>query len=310
MASLKTKEIAHGVFHLPLSSVNAYLVGDARNWILLDSGFPGKAPVIKKAAEALFGSGTRPAAIVLTHGHPDHVGSTEALAEEWNVKVYAHQAEMPFLSGRAQYPPPDSTAPGFLATISRFFPRLNVNLGNRLATIEESEPFPGLSGWRAIYTPGHTPGHVSFYRESDGVLLAGDAIATVNGDSLLSSLRHKQQVCRPGTPTTTDWPQARASVIKLAALRPGLLAAGHGVPMLNSKSQLQQLADHFTFPSHGRYVAEPARVDEKGLTVLPPAPFDQAPSIAASVLVAGVAVGVGALYSKFGKYVPKPKRTT
>ncbi len=307
MAS-STKEIARGVFHLPLSVVNAYFVGDKGNWFLVDSGFPGKAPLIKKAAEARFGAGAHPTAIILTHGHPDHVGSAQALAEQWNVQVFAHPAEMPFLSGRAQYPPLDPTAPGFLATISRFFPPVDVNLGSRLTAMDEFNPFPGLPGWKAIHTPGHSPGHIAFFRESDGVLLAGDAITTVNTESLLSILRKKKEVCRPATPATTDWPQARASVIKLAALRPGLLAAGHGVPMLNSKSQLQQLADHFTFPSHGRYVTEPVRVDEKGLTVLPPAPVDQAPGIAASVVVAGLAVGVGALYSKFGKYVPKPKR--
>ncbi len=75
--------------------------------------------------------------------------------------------------------------------------------------------------------------------------------------------------------------------------------------MLNSKGQLQQLAQHFTFPTHGRYVNEPIRTDEKGLMVLPPAPDDQMPGIATSVLVAGAAVGVGALYLKFGKYLPK-----
>ena len=67
----------------------------------------------------LFGHGNRPAAILLTHGHFDHVGALKTLAEEWDVPVYAHTLELPYLTGRSSYPPPDpSVGGGAMAAMS------------------------------------------------------------------------------------------------------------------------------------------------------------------------------------------------
>lgn len=89
-----------------------------RNWVLVDTGLPGTASVIRRAAAKRFGRNARPAAIVLTHGHFDHAGSAVTLAEEWDVPVFAHPNEMPFLSGRQSYPPPDALIGGFMALSS------------------------------------------------------------------------------------------------------------------------------------------------------------------------------------------------
>ncbi len=105
-----------------------------------------------------------------------------------------------------------------------------------------------LEGWQTLETPGHTPGHVSFFRPADGVLLAGDALTTMDLDSFWGTLAKRPRVCRPPVPATGDWVRARESVRLLAALRPSVIAAGHGVPMKDAADALQELADHFTIP--------------------------------------------------------------
>lgn len=270
------QEIARDVAVVSMSLVNAYLVGDRQSWVLIDSGTPGSADTIQQAADARFGTASRPRAIVLTHGHFDHAGSAKQLAAAWNVKVYAHRLERPYLTGRSLYPPPDPSAPGVFAILSRFFPAKPVTVDEYYSELVAGTlPELRLADWQFIETPGHTPGHVSFFRRSDSTLLAGDALTTVNVDNALDLITKRQQVCRPPTPATTDWPQARKSVQALNALRVRLIAAGHGVPMSLAADQLAELAKNFPIPEHGRYVPEPARADETGVTYLPPKPPDR-----------------------------------
>src|SRR5581483_1911970 len=105
----------------------------------------------------------------------------------------------------------------------------------------------------------------------------------------------RKQLSRPPAPATTDWPAARRSVQAMAALRPRLIASGHGLPMSDVADRLQELADHFPIPEKGRYVREPVRADENGITYLPPAPPDALPKIAGGVAAGVLAAGVGAL---------------
>ncbi len=296
------QEIARDVAVVPMMIVNAYFIGNPQNWVLVDSGTPGNAKKIQQTAEARFGPTARPKAIILTHGHFDHAGSAGDLAKRWDVKVYAHRLERPFLNGNSPYPPMDPTAPGFFSAISRFFPSRTASIEDRLADLNGSLPELGLSDWEAIDTPGHTPGHVSFFRRSDGVLLAGDAFATVNMDNLLMLLTKKPQIYRPPVPATTDWQKARAAVQSLAALRPRVIGAGHGSPMTDSADELENLAANFPVPEHGRYVKQPARFDENGITYLPPAPPDNAPKVAAGVAIGALLTVAGVSLLKKPRY--------
>ena len=102
-------EVTPGVAFMRCAMVNVAVIGDRSGWILLDAALPGYAGAIQEAAAQRFGAHSRPDAIVLSHGHFDHVGSLEALLDTWDVPVYAHRLELPYLTGRSPYPPPDPT---------------------------------------------------------------------------------------------------------------------------------------------------------------------------------------------------------
>jgi glyoxylase-like metal-dependent hydrolase (beta-lactamase superfamily II) len=288
-------EIASGVACLPVSIANVYLVGDrGSDWILVDAGVAGSARTIREAAEARFGPNAKPSCIVLTHGHMDHAGSALDLATRWDVPIFAHALELPYLTGKSVYPPTDPTAPGFLSFVTRFFPPQGFDFGDRVRPFEEGK-FP-LRNWTWHHTPGHSPGHTAFFRSTDATLLAGDAFATVNLDSLLDILSKKQQVSRPTTPATCDWKAAAESVKKLDALNPLTFGCGHGVPMSGPEAaaELEYFAYHFPFPSHGRYAHQPAETDEGGVVRLPPPPPDKAPGVAGAL---GIATLSGVMFA-------------
>src|SRR5690625_1838978 len=173
-------EIAPDVLCVRSLIVNFYIVGKAGaqsgDWVLIDTGLGMSAKHIFQAVDERFGRGSIPKAIVLTHGHFDHVGSVIQLANQWNVPVYAHALELPFLTGQQDYPPGDPQVDaGLIARMSPFFPHQAINLGDRVKPLPEDGSIPPMPDWRWIHTPGHAPGHVSLFRDSDRVLLAGDA---------------------------------------------------------------------------------------------------------------------------------------
>lgn len=288
--------IAPDVGWLPVSFVNVYFIGrPGGGWTLVDAGLPGAAARIREAAEARFGAGARPECIVLTHGHFDHAGSAFELAEQWDVPIYAHRLELPYLTGRSDYPPPDPTTGGAIGFLSRFMPSRARDLGSRIRELQTSE-VPGVSGWKWLATPGHSPGHISLFRASDRVLLAGDAFATMNMESWSGLLMGRQRLWRAGAPFNTDWSATHASVKELAALRPNVAACGHGIPRADSDlpTRVELFAKRFRSPNYGRYVNEAAQVNENGVVSLPPAPFDPVPyATAGALLLVGMALGAG-----------------
>lgn len=246
-----THEIALDLAYQRLGIVNVVFYGTPsggdRQWVLVDAGLMGTAGLIAGAAAERFGPDSRPAAIIMTHGHFDHVGALESLCERWEAPVYAHELERSYLDGSTAYPPPDPAVGGLMAALSPLYPRGPVDVGERLHTLPADGSVPGMPGWRWLHTPGHTPGHVSLWRETDRTIIAGDAFITTRQESAYAALTQEPELHGPPMYFTPDWSSAHASVEKLAALEPNLAVTGHGRAMRGSEMReaLHRLAREF-----------------------------------------------------------------
>src|SRR5689334_1355971 len=139
-------DIAPGVKGVRILFVNVFALGTpAGGFTLIDAGLYMSAGKIKHWLESHFGKGAKPEAIILTHGHFDHVGAVKELVDEWNVPVYAHPDEFPYLTGHAKYPPPDpSVGGGLMAVMSPLYPRTSADLGGRVQPLPADGSVPTL----------------------------------------------------------------------------------------------------------------------------------------------------------------------
>lgn len=267
-----THEIAPDLAYRRLGIVNVVFWGPPRagdrEWVLIDTGLIGTKGFIRSAAAERFGRDSRPAAIVMTHGHFDHVGALEDLAEEWDAPVYAHPLEHPYLNGQAAYPPGDpSVGGGAMAALARFYPRKPVDVGSRLRALPEDGSVPVMPGWRWVHTPGHSVGHISLWRERNRSMIVGDAFVTTGQESAYAVAVQRAEMHGPPMYFTVEWDKARESVARLAALEPELVITGHGEPMHGAemRTALHRLADEFdsiAIPRRGIYLETPARAED------------------------------------------------
>jgi len=271
------REIAPGIYYKESGKgfyrSNVYFVQSGQSWVLIDASSVKCGEEIEKAAEALFGAGTRPDCILITHDHPDHAGAVLELVRDWKCTVYFHPDEL------------DLAINGTMETMKRYanlldrwviFPLLRFMPRKKLDAMLASQSLkgiaqafepaagvPGLPDWKCIHTPGHTPGHVAFFRSSDGVLIAGDAVLTVNltlGWGILSWMLKKSRPKVSNAPryVAWDWKKAKESTAVLATLEPHVLAAGHGVPMTGGETarELRAFAERFSGHPVGKQAKE------------------------------------------------------
>lgn len=260
--TMEYKQVTSDIVLLNFTLVNAFIVGDPNkgDWVLVDTGLANSKKDIIKVSEEVFGKGSVPKSIILTHGHFDHVGSVIELSKYWDVSVYIHELEIPYVTGKKDYPKGDPTVGGgMIAEMSPLLPNESIDLGNRVKKLPDDNSVPGMDGWRWIHTPGHTPGHISLYRDEDGVIIPGDAFTTLKQESMTSVLTKQKELNGPPAYFTTNWEEAEKSVKTLANLKPSLVIPSHGLPMKDEylNSHLQYLADHFedvAVPDNGRFV--------------------------------------------------------
>ncbi|MBZ9753520.1 MBL fold metallo-hydrolase [Deinococcus sp. HMF7604] len=255
------------VFRVRLPMVNVYFLGtpEGKEWVLVDAGLPGTAGLIERAAQQVYGD-CPPQAIVLTHGHLDHVGALHALLKRWAVPVYNHSLELPFLTGQAAYPFPDPSVGGSMSLLSPVFLPGPFDFRPAVQPLSVEGAVPHLPAWRWLHTPGHASGHISLWRASDRTLIAGDAVVTTRQEWASSAVSMQPVVLRgPPAYYTPNWDAARRSVETLAGLDPELIATGHGHPLLDGDvpTELHRLARQFdqqVRPRRGWYLRHPVSV--------------------------------------------------
>ncbi len=264
-----THEVTSDVAYQRLAIVNVAFVGlpNSQDWVLIDAGPMHSATAIMSAAKERFGD-VAPRAIVMTHGHFDHFGSLEALLEHWNVPVWVHELEAPYFNGSASYPPPDAgVGGGMMALLSPLYPRGPVDVSKNLQLLPNDGSVPPLPGWKWIHTPGHTPGHVSFWRESDKTLIVGDAFITTAQESAYAVAAQKSEMHGPPMYFTQDFDAAKHSVDILCNLEPEIAVVGHGRAMSGQplRDALHQLSREFykvAVPEDGKYVKHPTKAED------------------------------------------------
>lgn len=197
---------------------NTYVLSDEEGLTLIDAGLPRSE---KKTLAYLASLGKSPQdvkRILLTHSDLDHVGGLASLAAATGARTYASQIEAQAIAaGKASR---EANPPGFslqrllFRLVAPFFKARPFQVDEILV---EGQSLPVLGGLRVVETPGHTPGHISFFAPAAGALFCGDSMVS-DGDRLQGS--------RPGL--TWDPEQAAESVRKQAALDARIVCAGHG----------------------------------------------------------------------------------
>lgn len=237
-----TERITDGVSRVADGIVNWYLVEDGGEVALYDAGWPRSWPRVQAALRELGRTPADVTAIVLTHAHPDHLGAAEEARLACGAAVHVCDREVARAHGEAKGSSPFTLVPGLLPALWRpsaaGFVLHAAARGFMFPTwLKDTTPFatgdvlqvPGRP--RAVATPGHTEGHVSFLLEDQGVVLTGDAIATLD---VLTRARGPRLMpdALNGDPQTT-----RASLDVLAGLPAGTLLPGHGDPFTGDPAQ-------------------------------------------------------------------------
>lgn len=255
------KEVGIGIYCYTNQIVNVVMIGfpEFGDWIMVDTGMPKCGKEIIAVANKRFG-GRPPKAILLTHGHFDHVGGIVDMIKEWNVPVYAHPLEFPFLSGKLPYPNPDTSVEGgLLAKISSIYPHEPIDITEHLVPLPFTGSVPFLPRWHWVHVPGHSPGQVAFFREENGLLISADAFITVRQDSFYKVLLQTKELNGPPRYLTTNWNAAEESVKKLHDLHPKIVIPMHGEIMYGEElaAGLKNLAENFkeiAVPHYGKFI--------------------------------------------------------
>lgn len=209
------------------SMVNSYLVEEAGEVTIIDAGLPGYYRDIPRELAAMGRTVADVRALLLTHGHTDHIGFAERLRRERQVPVSVHEADAALARGEVPNP-----AKGFGTTRLRpllgflWFSMLRGGLRTpklrEVATFGDGATLDVPGSPRVVLTPGHTPGSAVLHVASLDALFVGDAFATY---AVTTGARGPQVA-----PFTADAAQAVASLARLEEVSAGLVLPGHGDP--------------------------------------------------------------------------------
>jgi glyoxylase-like metal-dependent hydrolase (beta-lactamase superfamily II) len=206
------KQLAEDVYQLkgwPKNAINVYLVGD----VLIDAATrQGEKRIMRQIAEETV------TAHALTHAHPDHQGASHAICEQLGIPLWCGQGDVPAMETPGAIKNPK--APGWLNRLQEHF-----WTGPSHPVARALHEGDEVAGFTVLETPGHSAGHVCFWRESDRVLIVGDVLGNMNFITGIPGLN------LPPDMFTPDPARNRESARRLAELKPSLACFGHGAPL-------------------------------------------------------------------------------
>ena len=211
------KLIADELYQLrgfPPNIMNVYLVGD----VLVDAATRHAEKRILRQLEG------RPVnAHALTHAHPDHQGSSDAVCSKLGIPYWVGEGDVEAAEGG----PPAIVAKQPGHPRNRFSARVFAGPGRPVdRVLREGDE---VAGFQVLEVPGHSAGHVAFWRESDRALVLGDVLFGLHPSTGVPGLHQPPDVFTP------DPPANRESARRLAALEPALVCFGHGPPLRDTK---------------------------------------------------------------------------
>jgi glyoxylase-like metal-dependent hydrolase (beta-lactamase superfamily II) len=210
------KQLAPGVWQLrgrPPNAINVYLVED----VLIDAATRRAPRRILRQLE-----GRKVSAHALTHAHPDHQGASAAVCERLGIPYCVGERDVPLaedldVMASSQAPHP----------VNRLIMKHWCGPARRVDRhLREGDE---VAGFRVIDVPGHSPGHIAYWRESDRVLILGDVLNNMDVVTGIPGLRD------PKPFFTADPVENRRSARKLAQLEPSLVLFGHGAPLRDTR---------------------------------------------------------------------------
>ena len=221
-------QIAKEVFQIslmPRNSINCYII----EGVLVDSGIRSSFGTIKKALQEIPVNQH-----VLTHAHADHQGCSDQICKEFSIPLLCHPNEV-FRTETGMvtndYPNPQNW-------VAKLQQRYWAGQGHIVATtIVENDM---IGNFKVIETPGHSDGHISLFREKDGVLIIGDAAVNMNLLTTVSGLR------LPPNIFTSDQEKNIQSLQKLAKLKPAIICFGHGPIMKNINQEFEKFVAKYS----------------------------------------------------------------
>jgi glyoxylase-like metal-dependent hydrolase (beta-lactamase superfamily II) len=208
--------VRESVYAVAMGNANGYLIEAADGLTLIDAGFPNKEAAVFAAIRELGHSLNRLKHLVLTHGHPDHIGSAAAIVRETGARTYMHPLDIPLAEAGGPFRPM-RPAPGLLR---QMLCRVLYDHNERLTPfavdqpLTDGETLPVAGGIDVIHVPGHCAGQVALLWRSGRMLFAADVFMNVTG---------------LGDPLGfEDIEEGRASQRKLASLSFDAVGFGHG----------------------------------------------------------------------------------
>jgi glyoxylase-like metal-dependent hydrolase (beta-lactamase superfamily II) len=219
-------EISPNVHLIPGITANPYLIIDKDGLTLIDAGMPGSR---KKILRYLSDLGFAPKdlkRIIITHADFDHVGGLSALKAISGARIYASAVEAEGIA--AGHPTrPINTRSALLRSLFSLLTKI-AKPGRVIVDeiLSDGQVLPILGGLRVLETIGHTPGHISLFAGSAGILFSGDSV--VSDEKGLYSSREA---------VTWDRLKADASTQKQAALKPKIVCPGHGPVVLDAEGK-------------------------------------------------------------------------